>query len=239
MRLHLQRRALHADRIAGRHRHHRRPDRPAPARRAGGPRGRPAVAVRQQPEAARPRPAQLPRRQRGVPDRPEPQRGDRRRRTTSRSRRACSRSWSRPPSPTRSTSASRPPTAANSTALVTSVNTFLCPSDAQNQLPAGWAGINYRVNYGTSIVNAYGPQDTADANVSLPPPNGVVLPRLPDPDRRRDRRHEQHRRLQRARQGRLQQRDLHRDRPTPISRGPTRPAPTRPTRCARRSTSST
>ena len=42
---------LHADRAAGRHRHHRRPDRPAPARRAGRPRGRPAQPVRQQPEA--------------------------------------------------------------------------------------------------------------------------------------------------------------------------------------------
>ena len=59
---------LHPDRVAGRHRHHRRPDRPAAAGRAGGPRGGPAVAVRQQPEADRPGPAQLPRRQRRVPD---------------------------------------------------------------------------------------------------------------------------------------------------------------------------
>jgi prepilin-type N-terminal cleavage/methylation domain-containing protein/prepilin-type processing-associated H-X9-DG protein len=63
----------------------------------------------------------------------------------------------------------------NSTALVTSVNIFLCPSDAQNQLPAGLAGINYRVNHGTSIVNAYGPQDTAGADVNMPPPNGVFF----------------------------------------------------------------
>ena len=51
---------LHADRTARRHRHHRRPDRPAAARRAGGPRGGPAGAVRQQPEADRPGDAQLP-----------------------------------------------------------------------------------------------------------------------------------------------------------------------------------
>jgi prepilin-type N-terminal cleavage/methylation domain-containing protein/prepilin-type processing-associated H-X9-DG protein len=63
----------------------------------------------------------------------------------------------------------------NSTALVTSVTIFLCPSDAQNQLPTGWAGINYRVNHGTSIVNAYGAQDTAAVNVSMPPPNGVFF----------------------------------------------------------------
>ena len=63
--------------------------------------------------------------------------------------------------------------AANSTGLVTSVNTFLCPSDAQNSLPTGDAGINYRVNYGTSIVNAYGALDTSNVNNGiLPPPNG-------------------------------------------------------------------
>jgi prepilin-type N-terminal cleavage/methylation domain-containing protein/prepilin-type processing-associated H-X9-DG protein len=63
----------------------------------------------------------------------------------------------------------------NATALVTSVATFLCPSDAQNQLPAGQAGINYRVNYGTSIVNAYGAQDTAAVNTTMPPPNGLFF----------------------------------------------------------------
>ena len=50
---------VHADRAAGGDRDHRGPDRPAPARRPGGPRGGPAGPVRQQPEADRPRPAQL------------------------------------------------------------------------------------------------------------------------------------------------------------------------------------
>jgi prepilin-type N-terminal cleavage/methylation domain-containing protein/prepilin-type processing-associated H-X9-DG protein len=63
----------------------------------------------------------------------------------------------------------------NSTALGTTIATFLCPSDASSLLPAGWAGINYRVNYGTSIVNAYGAEDTAGADVSLPPPNGTFF----------------------------------------------------------------
>ena len=57
---------LHADRAAGRHRHHRRPDRAAAAGRPGRPRGRPAEPVRQQPQAARARPAQLPRRRSGA-----------------------------------------------------------------------------------------------------------------------------------------------------------------------------
>ncbi|AGA26851.1 DUF1559 family PulG-like putative transporter [Singulisphaera acidiphila] len=63
----------------------------------------------------------------------------------------------------------------NATALVTSVNIFLCPSDAQNQLPAGYAGIGYRVNCGTSIVNSFGAQDTAGVNKSMPPPNGLIF----------------------------------------------------------------
>ncbi len=63
----------------------------------------------------------------------------------------------------------------NATALVTSVSVFLCPSDAANQLPVGWAGINYRANCGTSIVNAYGAQDTNGVNAALPPPNGLLF----------------------------------------------------------------
>jgi prepilin-type N-terminal cleavage/methylation domain-containing protein/prepilin-type processing-associated H-X9-DG protein len=63
----------------------------------------------------------------------------------------------------------------NSTALVTSVAVFLCPSDAANELPAGWAGINYRANCGTSIVNSYGTQDTSQVNVNMPPPNGLLF----------------------------------------------------------------
>jgi prepilin-type N-terminal cleavage/methylation domain-containing protein/prepilin-type processing-associated H-X9-DG protein len=63
----------------------------------------------------------------------------------------------------------------NATALVTSVNIFLCPSDAVTLLPVGWAGNNYRVNYGTSIVNSYGTQDTSGVNVNMPPPNGLFF----------------------------------------------------------------
>ena len=45
---------FHPDRAAGGHRHHRGPDRPAAARRPGGPRGGPPCPVRQQPEATGP-----------------------------------------------------------------------------------------------------------------------------------------------------------------------------------------
>ena len=60
-------RRVHPDRAAGGDRDHRRPDRPAPARGAGGPRGGPPRPVRQQPEADRPGPAQLPRRHGSFP----------------------------------------------------------------------------------------------------------------------------------------------------------------------------
>ncbi len=62
---------------------------------------------------------------------------------------------------------------ANSTSLATNVSTFLCPSDSMTVVPTGEAGINYRVNYGTSVVNAYGAEDTANTNNGvMPPPNG-------------------------------------------------------------------
>jgi prepilin-type N-terminal cleavage/methylation domain-containing protein/prepilin-type processing-associated H-X9-DG protein len=63
----------------------------------------------------------------------------------------------------------------NSTALASNVGIFLCPSDAMTQVPVGEAGSNYRVNYGTSIVNAYGAEDTAKVDTAMPPPNGLVF----------------------------------------------------------------
>jgi prepilin-type N-terminal cleavage/methylation domain-containing protein/prepilin-type processing-associated H-X9-DG protein len=39
----------------------------------------------------------------------------------------------------------------NATAKGTPVKTFLCPSDPQSSVPAGWGGNNYVANYGTTI----------------------------------------------------------------------------------------
>ncbi|WZO98358.1 DUF1559 domain-containing protein [Isosphaeraceae bacterium EP7] len=63
----------------------------------------------------------------------------------------------------------------NSTALVTSVGIFVCPSDSANVLPAGWAGVNYRFNHGTIPLNAFGPQDTSAVNTAMPAPNGTFF----------------------------------------------------------------
>jgi prepilin-type N-terminal cleavage/methylation domain-containing protein/prepilin-type processing-associated H-X9-DG protein len=52
------------------------------------------------------------------------------------------------------------------------IKTFLCPSDPMNQLPAGWAGTNYRCNNGVNVLNSYGDSDPSGVNASLPPPNG-------------------------------------------------------------------
>ncbi len=57
----------------------------------------------------------------------------------------------------------------NSTGIATSITTFICPSDAMTSVPAGWAGINYRANQGTSIV--YGTNTGVD--LGLPAPNGL------------------------------------------------------------------
>ena len=64
----------------------------------------------------------------------------------------------------------------NSTATATNVNTFLCPSDVSAPIPAGWAGLNYRANEGTSVAMWYGADDTTNVNNGIvPPPNGLFF----------------------------------------------------------------
>ena len=67
---------VHADRTAGRHRHHRHPDRAVAARGAEGPRGGRPVKCTEQPQAARAGPAQLPRHLRNIPTVLHQSRGD-------------------------------------------------------------------------------------------------------------------------------------------------------------------
>jgi type II secretory pathway pseudopilin PulG len=63
----------------------------------------------------------------------------------------------------------------NATGASVSVNSFLCPSDTEPQIPTGqiltgigWAGVNYRTNEGTSVAMWYGADDVSNVN------NGVV-----------------------------------------------------------------
>jgi prepilin-type N-terminal cleavage/methylation domain-containing protein/prepilin-type processing-associated H-X9-DG protein len=65
---------------------------------------------------------------------------------------------------------------ANTTVMNTSLNSFLCPSDAGYLIPAGiGAPTNYRSNEGTSVAMWYGITDTAGVNTTLPPPNGLFF----------------------------------------------------------------
>jgi prepilin-type N-terminal cleavage/methylation domain-containing protein/prepilin-type processing-associated H-X9-DG protein len=57
----------------------------------------------------------------------------------------------------------------NSTAMVTSVNGFICPSDTYNPTPLYGAQTNYMADMGSGIVW----QNTAPPNTTLPAPNGV------------------------------------------------------------------
>ncbi len=69
----------------------------------------------------------------------------------------------------------------NSTVMNTSVNMFLCPSDAGGvaQIPVGTGGgTNYRDNEGTSVAMWYGVTDTAGVNSGLPAPNGLFFANL-------------------------------------------------------------
>jgi prepilin-type N-terminal cleavage/methylation domain-containing protein/prepilin-type processing-associated H-X9-DG protein len=58
----------------------------------------------------------------------------------------------------------------NAAARAVSIKTFQCPSDPRNQVPAGWAGNNYRVNQGSGIL--WGLPSTSGPNSTLPAPNG-------------------------------------------------------------------
>jgi prepilin-type N-terminal cleavage/methylation domain-containing protein/prepilin-type processing-associated H-X9-DG protein len=68
-----------------------------------------------------------------------------------------------------------PTNAGNLPASTAVVKIFLCPSDPMQAsvIPNGWAGNNYRLNEGTSIVMWYGADDTSGVNASMPPPNGA------------------------------------------------------------------
>ncbi len=64
----------------------------------------------------------------------------------------------------------------NATARSTEVNVFLCPSDPQSRVPAGWAGVNYRANEGANIVFGSGPlSDPGNVNASMGQPNGMFF----------------------------------------------------------------
>jgi prepilin-type N-terminal cleavage/methylation domain-containing protein/prepilin-type processing-associated H-X9-DG protein len=73
--------------------------------------------------------------------------------------------------------------APNFTASAVTVSTFLCPSDANMQIPVGLvapgyasAGINYRANEGTSVAMWFGAEDAANINNGkVIPPNGLFF----------------------------------------------------------------
>jgi prepilin-type N-terminal cleavage/methylation domain-containing protein/prepilin-type processing-associated H-X9-DG protein len=60
----------------------------------------------------------------------------------------------------------------NTVPLGTDIPIFLCPSDVNAPIPAGWAGTNYRANEGTSLVFGYGASDDQGVNGNMPAPNG-------------------------------------------------------------------
>jgi prepilin-type N-terminal cleavage/methylation domain-containing protein/prepilin-type processing-associated H-X9-DG protein len=63
---------------------------------------------------------------------------------------------------------------ANQTGTMTNLQLLLCPSDTA-ELPAGWAGTNYRGNEGTSVVMWHGASDPSNVNAGMPAPNGMFF----------------------------------------------------------------
>jgi prepilin-type N-terminal cleavage/methylation domain-containing protein len=76
----------------------------------------------------------------------------------------------------------------NAFARAVQIPIFLCPSDPQiAQVPAGWAGNNYRANQGSGILWGLPSTNPADPNFNFPAPNGpfflnskVTLPGITD-----------------------------------------------------------
>ena len=64
---------------------------------------------------------------------------------------------------------------ANSTVTATHVANFVCPSDAQGEVPIGWGPNNYRSCEGTNIVWTWGSSDDTQINAGFPPPNGLFF----------------------------------------------------------------
>jgi prepilin-type N-terminal cleavage/methylation domain-containing protein len=64
----------------------------------------------------------------------------------------------------------------NTAARATVIKTFLCPSDPVTAVPAGWAGINYRTNQGSGILNGQPSTVLGDPNYGMPAPNGPFVP---------------------------------------------------------------
>jgi prepilin-type N-terminal cleavage/methylation domain-containing protein/prepilin-type processing-associated H-X9-DG protein len=61
---------------------------------------------------------------------------------------------------------------ANAAAAAAPVPGFICPADPVRNVPAGWAGNNYRANQGSGILWGLPPTNPADPNYGMPAPNG-------------------------------------------------------------------
>ncbi|MDX2037135.1 MAG: DUF1559 domain-containing protein [Isosphaeraceae bacterium] len=63
----------------------------------------------------------------------------------------------------------------NVTATGVVISSYLCPSDPRIAIPNGWAGVNYRMNEGTSVAMWHGESDTAGVNRAVQPPNWMFF----------------------------------------------------------------
>lgn len=64
----------------------------------------------------------------------------------------------------------------NATALATEVPIFVCPSDPQTTVPAGWASTTYRNNQGSGLLHGLPSTNPSDPNYGQPEPNGPMIP---------------------------------------------------------------
>jgi prepilin-type N-terminal cleavage/methylation domain-containing protein len=64
----------------------------------------------------------------------------------------------------------------NDAARAVKVPGFLCPTNPEVQLPAGWAGTHYRANQGSQIL--YAQPSASGPNSTMPAPDGVFVPSM-------------------------------------------------------------
>jgi prepilin-type N-terminal cleavage/methylation domain-containing protein len=64
----------------------------------------------------------------------------------------------------------------NNVALAAVVQSFLCPSDVQAPIPAGWAGTNYRANQGTGVLYGLPSTTVGGSGYGEPAPSGPFVP---------------------------------------------------------------
>lgn len=65
---------------------------------------------------------------------------------------------------------------ANAAVRNVQIPVFVCPSEPEAPVPAGWGSTSYRANQGSQILFGLPPDDPSDVNYGMPAPDGSIIP---------------------------------------------------------------